>query len=138
MNQENFLYSKNQVLQAIFVPGTAEYDGIKFFTSPQNDLQIALMTRDFNSPVHAHQHLLTQRTVHSTQEFVWIREGKAHVVIYDDDLTISHELTLCTGDSILFVSGGHAINFLIRTQLLEIKQGPYQKTHDKVNLKSEL
>jgi len=59
-------------------------------------------------------------------------------VIYDDDLTVSHELTLSTGDSILFVSGGHAINFLIRTQLLEVKQGPYQKTYDKVYLRSEL
>jgi hypothetical protein len=137
MNQENFLYSKKQVLQAIFVPSTARYDGIKFLTTPENDLQIALMTRDLNSPVHAHKHLLSERNVHSTQEFVWIREGKAQVTIYDDNHAISHQLILSTDDSILFVSGGHAINFLISTQILEIKQGPYLEIKDKVYLRSE-
>ena len=138
MNQEHFLFSENQVLQAILVPGSARYGGIKFLTTPENDLQIALMSRDLNSPVLAHQHLVSNRTVSSTQEFVWIRDGKARVVIYNEDHTISHELTLTTGDSILFVSGGHAINFLTPTQLLEIKQGPYQPAYDKVYLKTEL
>ena len=138
MNQEHYLFSQSQVLQAIFVPGSAEFDGINFLTKPDNDLQIALMSRDNDSPVQAHQHLTSERKIHSTQEFVWIRSGKAEVVIYDEDQSISHELLLCTGDSILFVSGGHAIKFLTTTHLLEIKQGPYEQSQDKVYLRKNL
>lgn len=138
MNPECFLFSQNKVLQAILVPSSAHSNSIEFLTTPENDLQIALMLRDFNSPVLAHQHLVVNRTVRSTQEFIWIREGSARILIFNDDHTISHELTLTTGDSILFVSGGHAIDFLTATQILEVKQGPYQPSHDKIFLKTEL
>lgn len=136
MNQEQFLLGQNQALQAIYVPSVAKKVGTHFLTNPENDLQIGLMTRDSNSPVLAHQHQKFERMVTSTQEFIWIRDGKAEILIYNENQSISHRLILSTGDSILFISGGHAINFLTSTQLLEIKQGPYQQSLDKAYLSS--
>lgn len=137
MTQEHFLYGKDKVLQAILVPSSASFGGVRFLTSPDNDLQIALMTRDSNSPVPAHQHLETHRVVNSTQEFIWIRSGQACVSIYNQDNTISNELIMSSGDSILLISGGHKIDFLTTTELLEVKQGPYQQMHDKIYLRTE-
>ena len=42
--------------------------------------------------------------------------------------------TLTEGDIIIFFDGGHGIKFIEKSEIIEIKQGPYSDTNDKKNI----
>ena len=132
MSQVKYLNDLNGELQAIYIPASAKSDGVEFLTTVKNDIQVGLMTRDSNSPVVAHQHLKIQRSIETTQEFLLVRKGDAEVILFDNHGNQFHKIHLSLGDSILLVAGAHAITFTSDTELLEVKQGPYLQSQDKV------
>ena len=132
MSQVKYLNDLNGELQANYIPALAKCDGVKFLTTIKNDMQVGLMTRNSNSPVVAHQHLKIKRSIETTQEFLLVRKGNAEVILFDNHGNQFHKIDLSLGDSILLVAGAHAITFTSDTELLEVKQGPYLQSQDKV------
>ncbi len=100
-------------------------DGIKFLTPVSYPLQIGLLEHKEgkNVPMHIHRDLLYK--VNTTQEFLYIEKGKVDVTIVDRKWNPVKEVTLTTGDFVLFVAGGHGVNIHKGTRIIEIKQGPY-------------
>jgi hypothetical protein len=64
-----------------------------------------------------------------------MKSGRVRVDFYDNNknYVVSNEIE--KGDVILFTDGAHGFKYLEDTQLIEIKQGPYLKTEDKIRFK---
>jgi hypothetical protein len=121
-------------LQALLIRSSAKVAGINFFTPPENELQLGLMTRGRENPVRLHKHISIVREVLTTQEVLLIRSGRAQVTIWNESLEKSQVFVLEKGDVVLLLRGSHEIEFLETTEILEIKQGPYIADLDKTYL----
>lgn len=119
---------------AIVIRAAEKIDGIKFFSPADFSQQIGLMTRPKGYIVPAHIHNTIERTIFHTQEVLIIRRGSCKVSLYNSELEISDEILLLSGDAILLVSGGHKIEMIEESEILEIKQGPYAGENDKTHL----
>jgi hypothetical protein len=119
---------------AIVIRAVAAVQGIEFFSPPDFSQQIGLMTRSAGHMVPAHVHNTIERTIFHTQEVLVIRKGACKVTLYDSNLEIMSEIIISTGDTILLASGGHQIEMLEETEILEVKQGPYAGANDKTHL----
>ena len=119
---------------AIVIRSDSIVEGIKFFSPSSYSQQIGLMTRPAGYKVPAHKHNLVERTIHSTQEVLFLRSGICNVSLFNDENEIVHVIKLMQGDVILLAHGGHEINMENECQILEVKQGPYAGDNDKTRL----
>ena len=61
--------------------------------------------------------------------------GKMKVSFYNDFSQKIDETVLTDGDLIVLLSGGHGFEFLEKTKMIEVKQGPYSGVdNDKILL----
>jgi len=111
----------------------AEYDkpGIQFFTPANFSQQVAFMRHPQGHKIAAHVHNLHLRQVLYTQEVLIVRRGKVQVNLYASDRSPIGSRILNSGDLILLCGGGHSIEMIEETSLIEVKQGPYAGEDDK-------
>ena len=67
-----------------------------------------------------------------TQETLFIRSGKVRVDFYSNDQHYVRSTILVSGDVILLSAGGHGLEILEPSEIIEVKQGPYDADKDKV------
>ncbi|MDD5021349.1 MAG: hypothetical protein PHR82_04315 [Endomicrobiaceae bacterium] len=127
-------YIKNgEILLAIIVKSDyKQKEGIEFFTSEDSTQQIGCVAHKKGTIIDAHVHNKVKREVFYTHETLIMKSGKVRVDFYDNDKTYVSSSVIGKGDVILFTDGGHGFKYLEDTQMIEIKQGPYLQTQDKV------
>jgi hypothetical protein len=113
-------------LIAIIVYNDFSAEHIQFFTPDSFPLQLAWMKRPEGETVRAHVHNLNKREITQTQEVIVIKHGKTQVDFYTDDHQLICSRILADGDTVLLASGGHGFETLEETEMLVIKQGPYE------------
>lgn len=128
----------NKVLLAIIIRNNYRQTGIEFFTPDEFSQQLAYMNRPKGYVIEPHVHLHKERKVVMTQEVLLIRSGKVRIDFYDEEHTYVDERILGKGDVILLAAGGHGFEMLEDAEIIEIKQGPYVATADKVRFASPL
>lgn len=116
---------KNNKVLAIVVRKNIKVKGVEFFTPKSYPFQIGFHDRPKDTYLKPHLHPLKNFYVKSTQEVLYVLEGKIKVDLYDDKKKLVNSKILNSGDSILFVSGGHGIKFLKKSRVFEVKQGPF-------------
>lgn len=130
-----FTYLDGSQVFAYVIPKGLKSEGVKFFTPDYSDFQLGLMTRNSSTPVRLHQHNLIHREISVTCEFLLIRSGEALVSLQSSIDSEPVQFTLREGDSVLFTGKGvHGIEFEVDTEILEIKQGPFNSDTDKTYL----
>ena len=124
----------NDGLEAIALIIRTGYDepGIRFFTPPAFSQQVAVMKHPGGHRIAAHVHNLLARQVLYTQEVLIVRRGRIRVDLYASDRKPLFSRELRNGDAILLCGGGHAVEMLEETSLIEVKQGPYAGEQDKI------
>jgi hypothetical protein len=60
-----------------------------------------------------------------------VRIGKIKVNFYDNDKVYFESQIIETGDVILLARGGHGFEMLEPSEIIEVKQGPYNGDADK-------
>jgi hypothetical protein len=117
----------------------AKYDepGIHFFTPANFSQQVAAMTRPKGHKIIAHVHNLLVRQVLYTQEVLIIKRGKVKVRLYSSSHEFIDDKILESGDVILLCGGGHSLEMLEKTSMIEVKQGPYAGDNDKTQFPEE-
>jgi len=126
---EYIAYQNNTL--AIIVRSTYSKDGIEFFTPNDFSQQLAYMKRPKNYCIQPHKHNSVPREVTHTQEVLFLKSGKVRVDFYDNNKSYLQSRILNSGDVILFASGGHGLKMLEKTEIIEVKQGPYLQDKDK-------
>ena len=107
-------------------------DGIKFFTPNDFSQQLGYMKRKTGYVIQPHRHVLVERKVSLTQEVLFIKSGKVRVDFYNDSQDYLSSRVLYEGDVILLAAGGHGFEILEESEIIEVKQGPYNGEEDKV------
>ena len=119
-------------LFAIVIRAQYQKDGIEFFTPHNFSQQIAYMKRSKGYSIEPHIHNIVRREVQFTQEVLFIKNGKVRVDFFDDNQTFLESRILEQGDVILLAHGGHGLEMLEESEIIEVKQGPYAGEADKV------
>lgn len=107
-------------------------DGIEFFSDEKDSQQLGYMNRPQDYIILPHRHNLIKREVHLTQEVLFIKSGKVRVDFYSDAQDYIKSVILFSGDVILLSNGGHGFKMLEKSEIIEVKQGPYCGELDKV------
>jgi len=116
---------------ALVIPGDYRDDGIKFFTPQEFSQQVGYMNRPAGYIVQPHIHNEIHREVRLTQEVLIIRSGRVEIDLYTSDKDYLESVQLVGGDIILLAAGGHGLNFLEESEIIEVKQGPHAGEEDK-------
>ena len=116
---------------AIIIPNEFQKDGIEFFTPGEFSQQVGYMNRPVGYQIFPHVHNPVVREVIWTQEVLFIKSGKVRIDFYDDARNYLESRILEKGDIILLASGGHGFEMLEKSEIVEVKQGPYCNDKDK-------
>ena len=126
--------NKKQV--ATLIKNIRTEERINFFTKDEDQLQIAAFNMKKNEKIQPHMHLQNERILNTTAEVLYVQEGILVVNFYlnphDEKIDKSYELQ--AGDLILLSGGIHGFEIGEDCRFIEIKQGPFKPTGDKVKL----
>ena len=115
----------NEVL-AIILRGDTYIDGTEFLTPNEYPFQMGVHSKKTGDESKPHIHKSVPRTITASQEMLHIDHGKVEVSFFGKDFNKLETKTLSSGDTVLFVRGGHGIKFLEDSKIIEVKQGPYE------------
>lgn len=124
------IYSEDELL-AIIIPADYRSEGIQFFTENDYSQQLAYMNRKSGHVVKPHIHNEAKREVTNTLEVLLIKSGKVRVDLYNSQERYIESRILTEGYVILLASGGHGLEMIDDTEIIEVKQGPYTGDNDK-------
>lgn len=126
---------KNKIL-AIILRAKYKSEGIKFFTPNNFSQQLGYMNRPKGYEILPHLHNKVKRNVEYTNETLLIKSGKVRVDFYDGNKNYLKSAILKKGDVVLLVCGGHGFEMLEKSEMIEIKQGPYLDDNDKTRFEA--
>lgn len=122
----------NEILLAVIIRTYFYKEGIEFFTPNNFSQQLGYMNRNKGYIIEPHVHNLVARKVELTQEVLFIKSGKVRVDFYNENKVYLESNELNSGDVILLAAGGHGFEMLEKSEIIEVKQGPYCGDEDKV------
>jgi len=99
--------------------------GISFVTDDDSVHQLGVLCWDKGHIIDAHVHNPLQRKIDSTQEVLFIRSGRVRLDLYSAQREYRCSRELTAGDVVFLPSGGHGLEMLEDTEIIEVKQGPY-------------
>ena len=116
----------NDQLFALIIYNQSQEEGVRFFTPDDNALQVGKHFYQSGKIIKPHCHCPIEiASSGSPQEVLYIQEGKVRVTFYTREGKKIDSKILSRGDILLLREGGHGFEFLEKTEMLEIKQGPY-------------
>ena len=117
---------KGDAIYALFISKNVSPEGgIKFLTDHASPFQLGLMERPAGHVVKPHQHPPQKFDVQHFSEFLYIEKGKIKATVFDEEGNVLAEQELGAGDFLLFLRGGHGIDVLVPSRIIEVKQGPF-------------
>lgn len=123
---------------ALIVRANYQAEGIAFFTPGEFSQQLGYMNRAKGYVIPPHVHNPVLREVIHTNEVLLIKSGSVRVDFYTDEKNYLESRTLTSGDVILLAFGGHGFEMLEKSEIIEVKQGPYSGDLDKTRFKADL
>ncbi len=132
---EKIFYKKK--LFALIVRGKyRKKNGINFFTPKDSTQQFGYMKHKKNHIVEPHRHNKRLTKILTTTEVILLLKGVLRVDFYDNKKKYIFSKTIKEKDIIMLVHGGHGFKALTNVEMIEVKQGPYSLTKDKMKFKS--
>ena len=131
---EKIIYKKQ--LFALIVKGQyRKKRGINFFTSEKATQQFGYMKHKKNYIIKPHNHKERLTRILKTTEVLLLLKGTLRVDFYDNKEKYLFSKIINEKDIIMLVHGGHGFKVLKDVEMIEVKQGPYILTSDKVKFK---
>jgi hypothetical protein len=124
------IYDK-KVLLALVLRSSYSKEGIHFFTPKEFSQQLGYMKRPKGYVIQPHIHNHMSRDVSLTQEVLFIKKGLIKLQVFDLKKNPIKEIILNVGDVVLLAAGGHGIEMLEESEIIEVKTGPHLGDEDK-------
>ena len=106
--------------------------GVHFYAKDENALQVGKQFRAKGEKTKPHRHLPVKiEREEALQEVLYIEKGKVKIIFYNNRWEEIDSRILSKGDMILLIEGGHSFEFLEETEMIEVKQGPYDSAATK-------
>ena len=128
---EKIKYNK-KILALIVRKTFRKKKGINFFTSNNLNLQCGYMKHEKNHLIKPHSHQRRENKIFYTSEVLLILKGKLRVDFYNNKKKYLHSKIVNSGDILILIKGSHGFKSLSPIEMLEIKQGPYKISKDKI------
>ncbi len=112
--------------------------GVNFLTPTKLTHQIAFIRHKKNHEIKPHLHFKNVRKINYTSEVLIIQKGKLRVDIYSEMKKYLFSKILFKNDIVILNKGAHGFKILKPTDLIEVKQGPYNKKKDKSVFKKNM
>lgn len=94
-------------------------------TEAGEPLQVMAIKRRAGEAVPPHWHVPKKRITSRAQECLVIRKGKIKVSLFGPDQKLFKHLYLKTGQALVVLRGGHGVEYLEPTEIIELKNGPF-------------
>lgn len=94
-------------------------------TAAGEPLQVMAIKRRAGEVVAPHWHVPKKRITSRAQECLVIRKGKIKVSLFGPDHKLFKRLYLKTGQALVVLGGGHGVEYLEPTEIIELKNGPF-------------
>ena len=128
---EKILYKKK--LFALIVKGNfRKKSGINFFTPNNSTQQFGYLKHKKGHIVQPHQHNKRLTKILNTTEVILLLKGTLRVDFYNNKKKYLFSKIINEKDIIMLVHGGHGFKVLKNVEMVEIKQGPYSLSSDKI------
>lgn len=128
---EKIRYKKK--LLALIVRGKyRSKKGITFFTPNESTQQFGYMKHEKNYVIKPHLHKKRVTKISYTTEVILLLKGILRVDFYNMSKKYLFSKILKDKDIIMLVHGGHGFKVLKNIEMIEIKQGPYSLSKDKI------
>jgi len=123
---------------ALIIRSEAKGEGkTLFFSNSEDGFQLALAGYPSGHRVEAHSHLSGTTAPPISQEWIFVREGECAVSLFQQDGNLIDIVELKTGDGILIYDVYHALEAVKSSEILLLKQGPFNPGSDKTRLGSQ-
>ena len=106
--------------------------GISFFTDKNATQQFGYMKHKKNHIILPHRHNKRHSKIDITTEVIIILDGILRVDFYNNKEKYLFSKKLYSNDLIMLSNGGHGFKVLKDVKMIEVKQGPYSLSKDKV------
>ena len=123
-------------LLALILRSDFTTEGIEFFTPDHFSQQLGYMKRPAGYEIDPHVHVSKRYEVQYSSETLFIRKGKVRIDFYTEQKVYLSSEILTSGDVVLLSRGGHGFEMLEESELIEVKQGPYESDNDKIRFES--
>lgn len=129
-----YVHTPQGVLMALVVRQVDGRVGNHFITPEHLNLQVGLLRYDAGEKCAPHSHPPAKRETLGTDEVIYIEEGLVLIRLFIEDKYHTSKV-VGKGDVVVFTGGfGHQVEAITDARLLEVKQGPYLGTGDKVKI----
>lgn len=118
------VYSGQTVI-AIIVRASLPKEGFNFVSKDEDSLQLGVNHYKPGVVIKPHYHIDQSRSINDTAEVLHIDYGACDLDLYDNDSKKICSTKLGSGDTVIFLSGGHGLVIKDATRIIEVKQGPY-------------
>ena len=128
---EKIIYKKR--LLALIVRGKyRKKKGITFFTPNDTTQQFGYMKHKKNHIIKPHLHRKRVTKISYTTEVIILLKGALRVDFYNSSKKYLFSKVIKEKDIIMLVHEGHGFKILKDIEMIEIKQGPYNLSKDKI------
>ena len=126
MIEEVIKDNTNNVIIAKIYRNSVWPDNLNFYTKDEDFVQVSTWNYNQGKHLKAHKHKVAERMSNRTQEVVFVKSGKMSASFFTDTNEFIDKIIVSAGDFLIIFSGGHSYDILEdKTQILEIKNGPY-------------
>ena len=132
---EKIIYKK-KLFALIVRKNFRKKKGINFFTSNNLNLQCGFMKHEKNHFIKPHSHQKRENKIFYTSEVLLILKGKLRVDFYNDNKNYLYSKRVNANNILILIKGSHGFKVLSPIEMLEIKQGPYKMSKDKIKFRT--
>ena len=106
--------------------------GINFFTEKKDTQQFGYIKHKKNHIIKPHQHKKRLTKIFITTEVIIILKGTLRIDFYNNKKKYLFSKKINANDIIMLVNGSHGFKVLKDVEMIEVKQGPYNVSQDKI------
>ncbi len=123
---------KNKLFALIVSGNYRNKKGITFFTPDNATQQFGYMKHKKGHIIKPHKHLKRTTKIFTTTEVILLLKGILRVDFYNQKKKYLFSKILKKKSIILLVHGGHGFKVIKDVEMIEVKQGPFNISKDKI------
>jgi hypothetical protein len=126
------IYNQKKLYALIVRRSYKKKKGVSFFTDKNATQQFGYINHKKNYIILPHRHNKRQSKILLTTEVIVILDGILRVDFYNNKEKYLFSKKLYANDLIMLSNGGHGFKVIKDVKMIEVKQGPYSLSMDKV------
>ena len=126
------IFNKKKMYALIVRNSYKKKKGVSFFTDDKATQQFGYMNHKKGYDILPHRHNKRFSKIELTTEVIIILDGILRVDFYSNKEKYLFSKKLYKDDLIMLSNGGHGFKVLKDVKMIEVKQGPYSLSMDKV------